>query len=37
MGKLTDGFGEFELKKSSIKMLKGEGTFETLGDRKSVV
>lgn len=31
MGKLTDGFGEFELKKSSIKMLKGEGTFETLG------
>lgn len=31
MAKLTDGFAEFELKKSSIKMLKGEEPFELLG------
>lgn len=28
MSKFTDGFAEFELKESAIKMLSGEGTFE---------
>ena len=31
MSKFTDGFAEFELKESAIKMLSGEGTFEKIG------